>query len=129
MSAQKKSADGQTVARPRAVDVPLEYRECRTIQHAWRYTTVEVDGGDYVQGLGCTRCGTERFVRIDSRTGELHGSRYHYGRGYLLRGGGLDPGERAILRLQAVEAQFSGQKVAKPKRKRSPRAVVEEKSA
>lgn len=79
------------------------YRMCRVFGHAWDYTTVKRDGGEYVQGLVCIRCTTERFIRIDPRSGETNGSRYTYAEGYLFRGGGaLTPQERSELRLTEV---------------------------
>lgn len=91
--------------KPKATDVPLEYRECRTIQHAWRYTTVERAGRNYKQGLACSRCGTERHVYIDAKTGELRGASYKYAPGYLMSGG-LGYTGRASLRLLTIQQQL-----------------------
>lgn len=83
--------------------VAEEYRMCRVFQHAWDYTTVKRSGGNYLQGLICIRCGTERFVKIDARTGLSSGSRYTYAPNYLFKGGGaLSVEERAELRLVEI---------------------------
>lgn len=76
---------------------------CRVYGHAWDYTTVKRNGGELVQGLACIRCTTERFIKINSRSGETSGSRYTYAEGYLFHGGGaLTPQERSELRLEEV---------------------------
>lgn len=83
--------------------VQPEYRMCRVFGHAWDYTTVKQQGREYLQGLVCSRCGTERFVRINARSGVTKGSRYSYSDGYLFKGGGaLTPAERAELRLVEI---------------------------
>lgn len=80
---------------------------CRTWGHAWDYTTVKRLGGEYLQGLVCLRCATERFVKINTRTGETSGSRYSYAEGYLFHGGGsLTPDERAELRLAEIRGHL-----------------------
>lgn len=83
--------------------VQAEHRMCRVFMHAWEYTTVKREGGVYLQGLTCIRCGTERFMKVDPKTGEIRGARYRYSEGYLLKGGGaLSHEERAELRLVEV---------------------------
>lgn len=83
--------------------VHAHHRMCRVFGHAWDYTTVKRHGGEYLQGLVCIRCSTERFIRIDPRSGETKGSRYAYADGYLFHGGGaLTPEERSELRLEEI---------------------------
>lgn len=80
---------------------------CRSFGHAWDYTTVEKRGREFIQGLKCIRCETERFIGIDSRSGETKGNRYLYADGYLFHGGGaLTPEERAELRLAEVSGHL-----------------------
>lgn len=86
--------------------IHAEHRMCRVFQHAWDYTTVKREGKDYLQGLICIRCGTERFVRINSRTGEIGGARYKYAEGYLIKGGAMSHYERADLRLQEITGRI-----------------------
>ncbi|AHG23816.1 hypothetical protein CH25_gp70 [Mycobacterium phage EagleEye] len=87
--------------------VSAKHRMCRVFQHAWEYTTVKRDGANYLQGLACIRCGTERFMKIDARTGEAGGSKYKYADGYLFKGGGaLTVSERAALRLIEVSGHL-----------------------
>lgn len=84
-------------------EVNPNHRMCRVFMHAWDYTTVKKEGKNFLQGLICIRCGTERWVKINSRTGELGGARYKYAEGYLFKGGGsLTAHERAELRLAEV---------------------------
>lgn len=95
--------------------VRAEYRMCRVIGHAWDYTTVKQDGREFLQGLVCLRCRTERFLRINARSGVTNGSRYSYSDGYLFKGGGaLTPDERAELRLAEITGHL-------PKRRRGKR--------
>ena len=82
--------------------IHAEHRMCRVFQHAWEYTTVAREGKDYLQGLICIRCGTERIIKINARTGELGGARYRYAEGYLIHGGAMTADERADLRLAEV---------------------------
>jgi hypothetical protein len=84
--------------------VPTEYAMCRTFLHAWDFTTVKQDGRRLIQGLVCLRCGTVRYMRIDSRTGERLGNSYDYPDGYVLaEGGPLSAKERASIRLDEVK--------------------------
>ncbi|ALF02174.1 hypothetical protein SEA_LADYBIRD_33 [Mycobacterium phage LadyBird] len=83
--------------------VHAAHRMCRVFQHAWDYTTVKRDGKHFLQGLVCIRCGTERFMKIDARTGLPGGNSYKYADGYLFKGGGaLTTQERGELRLIEV---------------------------
>lgn len=83
------------------------HRMCRVFQHAWDYTTVKKDGGNWLQGLVCIRCGTERFMRINARTGLPEGNKYKYPEGYLFHGGGaLTTEERGELRLLEVTGRL-----------------------
>ncbi|QLF84599.1 hypothetical protein SEA_GAIL_35 [Mycobacterium phage Gail] len=83
--------------------VAAAHRMCRVFMHAWDYTTVKRDGKNYLQGLVCIRCGTERFMKIDARTGLPGGNVYKYADGYLFKGGGaLSQQERGELRLMEV---------------------------
>lgn len=99
--------------RDEAREVKAQHRMCRVFMHAWDYTTVKKDGHHFLQGLVCIRCGTERWVKINARTGEIGGARYRYAEGYLLKGGGmLTAHERAELRLAEVAGHV-------PRRRRS----------
>ncbi|QBJ01121.1 hypothetical protein PBI_ARISSANAE_35 [Mycobacterium phage Arissanae] len=83
--------------------VAASHRMCRVFMHAWDYTTVKRNGADYIQGLICMRCGTERFMKINARTGLPGGNVYKYAEGYLFSGGGaLTQKERGELRLLEV---------------------------
>lgn len=89
-------------------EIDPRYSTCRTWQHAWEPTTVERRGGDYVQGLRCLRCTTERFVKVNARTGDRAGNRYLYPEGYVLKGGGsLTARERAEIRLAEVRGYLA----------------------
>ena len=61
-------------------DVPDEYVQCRGWSHLeWVFTTLEREGGEYVQGLRCLACGTEKKVRRNARTGRRKpGNKYIY---------------------------------------------------
>lgn len=83
--------------------VPEKFAACRSWGHAWDFTTVVRKGQDYIQGLRCVRCETERFTAINMRTGESHGNSYSYAKGYQVTGGALTPKERAALRLGEVK--------------------------
>ena len=97
--------------------VAAQYAMCRTWQHAWDYTSVERQGGEYVQGLRCIRCGTERFVKVDARTGDRGGNRYVYPEDqdrnavpYKMpkgTGGALSVDERAAIRLEEVKVHYA----------------------
>ena len=103
-------------------DLPTEYATCRTWQHAWEPTTVERKGGEYIQGLRCIRCTTERFVRVDARTGERAGNRYLYPDGYTLKSGGaLSAEERAELRLFEVTGHLATRDELSRRRRRRTR--------
>lgn len=97
-----------TTAMRRDRIVPVEFRPCRTYQHAWDPTTVKQDGRHLVQGLICLRCKTIRKQKIDSRTGERLGNSYEYPDGYVLPGGGgaLSARERGMLRLAEVKTHI-----------------------
>ncbi|AHJ86400.1 hypothetical protein 40AC_36 [Mycobacterium phage 40AC] len=83
--------------------VAAQHRMCRVFMHAWDYTTVKRDGSNYLQGLVCIRCGTERFMKINAKTGLPGGNKYRYADGYLFKGGGaLTQQERGELRLIEV---------------------------
>lgn len=83
--------------------VRADHRMCRVFGHAWEYSNVKRLGDVYLQGLACIRCSTERFIKIDPRSGETKGSRYAYADGYLFHGGGaLTPQERSELRLEEI---------------------------
>lgn len=87
--------------------VQANHRMCRVFMHAWDYTTVKREGKNLLQGLVCIRCDTERWVKINSRTGEIGGARYKYAEGYLFKGGGaLTQRERAELRLAEVSTHL-----------------------
>ena len=89
-------------------DVKSEHIACRTFGHGWNFTTVTRKGQELIQGLECFRCGTERFVTINARTGYASSNNYRYAEGYQFRGGGaMTPGERAALRLGEVKRHLS----------------------
>lgn len=81
-----------------------EHIECRTLQHAWRYTEVErKDRRTLEQWMLCPRCSTRKVQEIDSRTGEIRATRYHYPEGYVIDGlGFMSKAERGSLRLRAI---------------------------
>lgn len=59
--------------------VPIQYAACRSFLHAWEFTTVDRSGGEYLQGMRCMRCSTEKTVRISARTGlRQGGNKYKY---------------------------------------------------
>ncbi len=89
------------MANKRIDNVLPEHLDCRTLAHAWKYTTVERDGRNYVQGRECTRCETLKFVTINPK-GELVSSRYVYPKGYMVEGGGLTTDDRNALRLRTI---------------------------
>lgn len=88
--------------------VAAKYRMCRVYGHAWDYTTVKRDKGEFIQGLRCMRCSILRDVRISALSGDrLGNNRYDYSQapGYLFKSGGpLTPEERSELRLAEVRA-------------------------
>ncbi len=94
--------------------IAAKYRMCRVFQHAWEYTTVHKDHGEYIQGLMCLRCGVQRAVRISARSGDRLGNGgYDYSEapGYLLKGGGpLTPEERSELRLAEIKGHLTGRR-------------------
>lgn len=103
MTSAARATQTTTAAR-RDRSVPIEFAMCRTYQHAWDYTTVKKDGRNFIQGLACLRCGTIRYMKIDSRTGERKGNRYDYPDKYVMEeGGALTARERAALRLAEVK--------------------------
>lgn len=97
--------------------VPARYAACRTWQHAWDFTTVKKEGIEYIQGLRCIRCGTERAVRISSKDGDrVGGNKYMYpedlnpeAEPYKMpkdSGGMLTADERSAIRLMEVKAHY-----------------------
>lgn len=78
------------------------HTRCRIFGHAWDFTTVIQDGVYYLQGLRCTRCGTNKHIKIHSKTGQVYGYGYRYVKGYLVPGG-FTPDERNALRLTEVK--------------------------
>lgn len=99
----EKKPNTTTTASKRDREIPVQYAACRTFLHAWDFTTVDREGGLYIQGLRCLRCGTERHVKINARTGEPKGNKYDYPDGYLITGGALTARERWSLRLSEVK--------------------------
>jgi len=77
----------------------IQHVNCRLLGHAWDYTTAWRKGRDFVQGLQCMRCGTDRRVTITSQ-GVRKGNSYTYPADYKVPGG-LSPKQRAALRLTA----------------------------
>ena len=104
-------------------EIDPRYSTCRTWQHAWEPTTVERQGGEYVQGLRCLRCTTERFVKVNARTGHRDGNKYLYPEGYLLKGGGaLTADERAEIRLAEVKGYLAARDELAHRRRTTRRA-------
>lgn len=78
------------------------FLKCRTIGHAWRWTTVTRAGQKYVQHLRCTSCDTTKRQELDSR-GFIVSNSYTYPEGYRVSGlGSLDRDDRASLRLRFI---------------------------
>lgn len=82
-----------------ANNLPHKYVKCRLLGHAWDYTTVQRDGRNLIQGLRCLRCGTERKVTINGRTGVNLRNNYNYAPNYTVPGG-MSARDRAELRLE-----------------------------
>lgn len=101
-----------------ATTYPDEFVECRTLAHAWRYTTVTRDGKDFIQGRQCLRCDTLKYVTISSK-GEILGSRYVYPRGYMVDGGGMTAEDRAGLRLRTLGINPARAKTRQPRKLRA----------
>jgi hypothetical protein len=102
-------------------DVPHQYARCRAWGHAWDFTTVSRASGEYIQGMRCVACGTERFVRINGRTGTReHGNRYSYPEDlsheaipYKLphgSGGALTADERGAVTLEEIKSRYTGKR-------------------
>lgn len=108
-------------------DVPTQYQACRAWGHQWSFTTVDKVGGEYIQGMRCTRCTTVRAVRINAVTGlRLHGNSYKYpeqldpdATPYQMpkgTGGPLTAEERGQVTLADVESRYRPAKKAVPKK-------------
>jgi hypothetical protein len=65
--------------------VRAEHRDCRLWGHSWRCTTASQRGRGIIQGLQCVRCGAERFIAIDARTGARRSKRLAEIRRHLRR--------------------------------------------
>ena len=95
---------------PEKRTVPEKFAMCRVFMHAWEYVDVQKDGRELIQSLRCLRCGTEKFVRINGRTGEAKGYTYDYPDDYLITGGAMLPEERSAIRLAQVKTNMKGQR-------------------
>lgn len=83
---------------------------CRVFLHAWNYVDVQRDGRVFIQSLSCIRCGTMKFIRINSSTGAAITAWYQHPEGYLFaEGGHMTPDERAATRLNEVKTNLKGQ--------------------
>lgn len=80
----------------------VQYVECRTLGHAWRYTQVTGNPTAYVQHLQCMRCRSDKHQELDA-AGFIVRTSYTYSQDYLLAGmGRLDRSDRATLRVRAM---------------------------
>lgn len=80
--------------------IEMSFLKCRTLGHAWTWTTVTRKGRAYVQHLRCTSCDTTKRQELDSR-GFIVSNSYTYAPGYLVKGlGYLDKDDRAALRIR-----------------------------
>lgn len=65
--------------------IPETHLECRDFGHAWAPTSVHRDAdANYLQGMSCRRCGTEKVRKFDQGGYLLGSSRYVYAEGYLV---------------------------------------------
>lgn len=77
---------------------------CRIDRHVYdrRKSTVEMDGRIFVWGRTCSRCGTRRIQRLNSR-GRILSNSYTYPKGYRVAGvGALDADSLGMIRLIVV---------------------------
>ncbi len=86
----ERDEKGRQVARSNGkktgVDLP-SYRstECRVL------TQEEPEPGCYILGADCTRCGTEKTVHINKRTGVIVKRRMSYPEGYIIHANPYKP--------------------------------------
>ena len=103
-AASRTTRKTKAAIRPVVGQIPIEYIDCRTVQHAWKYTTVEKKGRRIlVQGFRCTRCETVKHQDIDARNGDILKTDYLYHKDYLISGlGVMTAAERGSIRLRAA---------------------------
>lgn len=90
--------------------IKSEHLDCRALQHAWRYTTVQhiKAEGHYRQGLQCSRCGTNKTLFIDYGGEYCKSARYEYPEGYVIPNmGALDKPDRGHIRIMAMNKHRS----------------------
>lgn len=108
LSATGKKKQNAAAHKRAVANVPTNFIECRTLMHAWKYTTVlehtNEDGSkSYTQGMQCLRCRTDKYQDLD-KFGHIIGTRYVYPDGYLMSEGvALNVEDRAALRLRAID--------------------------
>lgn len=84
--------------------IAAAFLRCRTLGHAWKWTDVQRNRKELVQGLRCTGCDTTKRQQL-TKTGRIVASSYSYAPGHLVKGlGYLDADDRAALRLMALES-------------------------
>jgi hypothetical protein len=72
-------------------DVRSDFARCRVLRHSWQVTGETEDNGSKLIVLLCESCGTKRYDRWNTRTGERWGTPdYDYAIGYLDRHLGRD---------------------------------------
>lgn len=107
MSKRVESEHGEPIpVETFAHGLSAKHLACRTDQHVWRPSSVEVvrEGrslGGYVRVMRCASCRTERRQVIDTR-GDVLSNRYVYADGYLAAN--VEPGvRRSSFRLEWVQ--------------------------
>ena len=71
--------------------VQAEFVRCRVLRHSWEVKGETEASGSKLIVLLCTSCGTHRYDRWNTRTGERWGNPgYIYPPGYQDRGSGRD---------------------------------------
>lgn len=86
--------------------MPDTHLLCRDFGHSWRPWTAEwiPQRRQYLEALGCARCGTVRRRLLDEY-GAMLGNSYTYSEGYLVHGvGRLTGDDRNDLRLAGLQA-------------------------
>jgi hypothetical protein len=109
--------------------VPSQYTTCRAWGHNWTFTTVQRAQGEFIQGMRCLGCGTERWVTINSKNGmREHGNKYKYpeqldkeAAPYQLpkdTGGHFTAEERGACTLEDVKSRYAARDNELAKRRR-----------
>lgn len=98
-------------------DMPLEFLQCRDLQHSWDATDIFVTQptpNELRRELTCTRCGGIKAQLLDLRTFEVLSTSYEMPIGYRVRGG---------LKKQEARKLHMQQSAAWSPAKRKPKAV------